>query len=250
MIRSIKNCAVTAVIKFINTVCPAPASHVNMNSLAWRAAVIAAIAVVFCGFVDATLGGDGTNAPTVWHFIAVAFQGVACSVVASAAYSIFVEYGHIRARHKLRDDFCGLFGLPGMTASPNCFIVVPEISALNVNAPQPAGNALSGQLLLPLPIQWGPDVACANELQSMIATVLGTAPNWVTPDVAIERAKTSKEPAIVFSVGLWSNPFSRFVCQGGVDPLQNLLRLPMSPDDGTQVVLPGWPGCRLLSAKP
>jgi hypothetical protein len=127
---------------------------------------------------------------------------------------------------------------------------VPEISAMNVNATQPSGNALSGQLLLPLPIQWGPDVACASELQSMIATVLGTAPNWLTPDDAINYAASSKEPAIVFSVGLWSNPFSRFVCQDGEHSLQNLLRLPMGPDDGKDVVLPGWSGCRVLSATP
>ena len=143
----------------------------------------------------------------------------------------------------------GLFGLPEMDSKPVCFIVVPTIKKLNVQASRQDDSAV-GELSLPEPIQWGPDVACASELQSMIATVLGTAPHWISPEAAIMHTRNAKEPAIMFSVGLWSNAFSRFVCEAGSGSIQSLLRLPMQAAGEGEKVQPGWPGCMVLSALP
>jgi len=214
------------------------ATAVESNRLAWAAALLAVGVVAASGMVDATFGSDASGAASVWHYIAVAVQGVGCSVLASAAYSIFVEQAQAKQRERVRKDFLGLFGLPEMKGTPKCYIVLPQNDTLTWSQPAPSGQETAVGLKLPMPMIWGADTQCATRLQTMIGSVLGTAPQWIAPDDAIRIAECSEDPIIVFSVGLWSNAFSMFVCRSGERSLQPLIRLPHDPVCILRVAIP------------
>ena len=240
--RSVKALAKSSWNRFYDTLFPAPANYVHVETLAWRAVLAAGVVVFLFGLLDWTYGADSENRATGWHFLAVACQGVACSAMASATYSLFVEDRHARARQKLRDDFTGLFGLPEMTGSPKCFIVVPTSNNIALPARDQDGNNVAVGVPLSVPIQKGPDVACASELQSMITSVFGTTPQWVSVEAAIDIANSSTDPSIVFAVGLWSNPFTLFLAEGGAAPLQRLLRLPVQNVHKVRLATPAASG--------
>jgi len=209
-----------------------------METLAWRVVVWAGLLVFIFGLLDCAFGTDLNNKSTVFHFFAVAGQGVACSVMASATYSLFVEARHAREREKLRDDFIGLFGLPEMIGRIKCYIVVPTKDNIMMTIKDQDGNEFVVDGPLAVPTQAEPDVACASELQALITTVLGTSPQRVSPAEAIDIANSSTDPSVVFSVGLWSNPFTLFLAAGGQHSLQRLFRLPVENVTNVQIAKP------------
>jgi hypothetical protein len=215
----------------------APAAD-RLDTLALPAALVAALFVVLLGLLDWTLGTDSKSATSAWHLIAVALQGVACSLLASAAYACFVENRLAVERQHQREDFFRLFGLPETDSTAKCIIAVPSRNDFPILVQDIEGRSCVQSVKYDSRFHAEEDIACASELQAMITAILGRAPQWSTPEEAINIAKTSTEPTIIFSIGLWSNNLSLEICSTEETVLQRLLRLPIDPCCKIRVAIP------------
>jgi len=177
-------------------------------------------------------GSDAQRNITYLGAMLQALSGISCSLIASSTYVMFEQQMQRNERRHTTDVFLRTFAVPGLTAIPRCFIVAAQRQELT-------GTTETGERFVckfPLALHWANDIDCANALQGLVVGAGGEFPELITPDVARSIRGDINGPAILFSVGLHSNPFSTEVCADAIGDVHNLIRLPMDDRNGCSIL--------------